>query len=185
MQMSLCKSRSWELPLALASMDVRAVFGRTRVPLVAQALRSRGAPAQSMAAWVREAVRGECSVSLGPAGTKRMRMAIGCLKGGALRDDCFKVASQTAVPLLGPGARFARSAGSGIRRRRTIPKWGPSPPVYQQLVGEVAAAIVAGTTASFKAIAELTDVACSILLEVKRRVLRPSLGRPIGSLLLA
>lgn len=53
-----------------------------------------------------------------------------------------------------------------VRRRRTVPWWAPLHPLYQRLMAEGAEAIFAGTSDSFAAIAELSDVAFSILLEV-------------------
>lgn len=53
------------------------------------------------------------------------------------------------------------------RRHRMVPRWAPSHPVFEQLLGEAASAIASGPGSSSGAIADITHVAYAIVREVR------------------
>lgn len=80
-------------------------FDRMRLLDVAAALRAPGVPAQSVAAWLVDAVGSTVTVGLGPVAIAPVRMQIGCKQGGAATPLMWKV----LLGGVGPPAALARA----------------------------------------------------------------------------
>lgn len=88
------------------------------------------------------------------------------LSGGARAEYCTPVLSRD-LPLDHAPLEVV-FLPTRMPRRRTIPMWASSHPVFRQLLGQAASAIAAGAGSSFEAIADLTHVAHAIMPEVRR-----------------
>lgn len=82
-----------------------------RLPLVAVALRAQGAPAQSVAAWLADAVRSSPIVTLGLA-----TIQVGCKQGGAASPLLWNILLVGPVSRLHAGSwtRSAMGSGGGV-----------------------------------------------------------------------
>lgn len=59
------------------------------------------------------------------------------------------------------------------RTRRAIPRWGPSHPVFRQLLQETVAAIAGAFGSPFETMSDITYVAHAIMPEIRRSLVPP------------